>query len=104
MQFKAGTIKRIHVDKHVIAANLKHGRNDPPITIQTSKGSHKCFGVDIKGDSRFVYRPTKPLSCGARLWIETRAEVLAEGSFIPSLHGHGFVTHVSKDSLTVNYG
>lgn len=77
MNFKSGTIKRIHVDKHVIAANLKHGRNDPPITIQTSKGSHKCFGVDIRGVSRFVYRPTKPLSCGARLWIETHAEVVS---------------------------
>lgn len=86
MIFKTGTIKRIHVDKHIIAANLKHGRNDPPITIQTSKGSHKCFGVDIRGASRFVYRPLKPLSCGARLWIETRAEVLSEDSVLPCFH------------------
>jgi hypothetical protein len=75
MHIKAGTIKRIHVDKHVIASNLKHGTDNPPITIQTSKGSYKCRAVDIKGPSRFVYRPTKPLSCGARLWIETHAEV-----------------------------
>lgn len=82
MKLKAGTIKRIHVDKHVIAANLKHGRNDPPITIQTSKGSHKCFGVDIRGPSRFMYRPTKPLSCGARLFVETKAEIVSNDSGI----------------------
>lgn len=73
-----GLIKRIHVDKHVIAANRKHGRNDPPITIQTSRGSKKAFAVDIKGPSRFIYSPDKPLSCGARLWIETTAEVAHE--------------------------
>jgi hypothetical protein len=73
-----GLIKRIHVDKQVIAGNLKYGRNDPPITIQTSKGSRKAFAVDIKGPSRFVYSPHKPLACGARLWIETTAEVAHE--------------------------
>lgn len=72
---KKGTVKRLHVDKHVIAANAKHGRSDPAITIQTSKGPIKTFEVDIKGPSKFVYRPDKPLSCGARLWIETHAEL-----------------------------
>lgn len=73
---KAGTIKRIHVDKRVIMANLKHGRNDPPVTVQTSKGSVKTYGVTIFGPSRMVYSPDKPLSCGARLWLETHAETL----------------------------
>ena len=75
MKLAAGTIKRVHVDKRVIMSNLKHGRNDPPITVQTSKGPHKSYGVEIHGPSRFVYSPCKPLSCGARLWIETTAEV-----------------------------
>lgn len=72
---KAGTIKRIHVDRRVMAANLKHGRNDPPVTVQTSQGPTKCYGVDIHGPSRFVYSPDKPLSCGARLWVETKAKI-----------------------------
>lgn len=75
MRLKRGTIKRIHVDRHVIAGNKKHGTNNPPITVQTSKGSLKTYEAVIKGSSRFVYRPNKPLSCGARVWIETLAEV-----------------------------
>lgn len=71
----AGTIKRVHVDRRVIAANTKTGRTDPPITVQTSKGPLKAMAVHIEGPSRFVYSPAKPLGCGARLWIVTRAEL-----------------------------
>ena len=80
MQITKGTIKRIHVDRHVIAANAKHGRNDAPITVQTSRGPHKAYQVKIAGPSTFVYRPEKPLSCGAKLWIETHAEVSLDQS------------------------
>jgi hypothetical protein len=31
--------------------------------------------VEIKGPSKLVYSPDKPLSCGARVWVETEAEV-----------------------------
>ena len=31
--------------------------------------------MDIKGPSKVVYSPNKPLSCGARVWIETEAEI-----------------------------
>jgi hypothetical protein len=75
MKIKSGTIKRIHVDKHVIAANNKHGRNDPPITVQTSNGAFKARRVDFDGPASFVYSPDKPLGCGARVWVETRCEV-----------------------------
>lgn len=70
-----GTIKRIHVDKHVIASNLKNNEDNPPITIQTSKGPHKAREVYVYGNSYTIYRPKKPLKCGARLWTETYAEV-----------------------------
>ena len=74
---RAGTVKRIHVDKHIIAQNRKRDPADAEavITIQTSRGPLKAHEVEVLGPSRFVYRPTKPLSCGARLWIETKAEV-----------------------------
>jgi len=75
VKLKAGTIKRLHVDRRVIASNRKHGRDDPPITVQTSKGPIKTRRAEILGPSTFIYNPTKPLSCGARLWVETRAEV-----------------------------
>ena len=34
--------------------------------------------VEFTGNSRVVYRPDKPLSCGAHVWIETDHEVLIE--------------------------
>jgi len=70
-----GTIKRLHVDKRIIATDRNTGSRSAPLTIQTSKGSHKAVEVEIRGPSKFVYRPDKPLSCGARAWIETLAEV-----------------------------
>lgn len=72
---KAGTIKRLHVDKHVIASNRKNSEDKPPLTLQLSTGAIKCRRVRISGPSEFIYRPEKPLSCGARAWIETKAEV-----------------------------
>lgn len=71
----AGTIKRLHVNKHVIASNRKNGRNEPAITVQTSSGPLRAHKVHVRGPSTFIYRPEKPLSCGAVLWIETRAAV-----------------------------
>ena len=63
-----GYIKRLHVDKRMIAQRAPN-----PVTIQTSKGSIKATRVKVLGPSEFVYEPEDPLSCGARLWIETRA-------------------------------
>jgi hypothetical protein len=75
-------IKRIHVDQHAIRRNAK-GASDPPISVKTYKANHKCFSVKIDGPSELVYRPDKPLSCGAKLWIETESEViLADGTTI----------------------
>lgn len=74
-RFEKGTIKRVHVDRRIMAANLKHGENNPPITVQTGHGPYKAREVRIEGPSTFVYRPEKPLACGARLWVETRGAV-----------------------------
>lgn len=73
MILQPGTIKRIHVDKQVIAQNRIYGRNDPAITVQTSKGPIKARSVKVFGKSEMIYRPEKPLSCGARAWLETKA-------------------------------
>jgi len=71
----AGTIKRIHVDQHTIRRNAKQGSDDPPISVKVSGGSMRCRSVEINGPSTVIYSPTKPLSCGARVWVETRAAV-----------------------------
>jgi hypothetical protein len=67
--------KRIHVNMHNIRANKKNGGNLPVVTVKTYKSNIKGSGVEIHGPSRVVYSPDKPLSCGARVWIETNAHV-----------------------------
>ena len=66
----------IHVNQAVLKANLKNGTNDPVITVKTYKSNSYAHEVDILGPSKLVYSPDKPLSCGARLWISTEAEVI----------------------------
>ena len=45
------------------------------ITIKEGKKNTYCHEVSILGESKVVYRPEKPLSCGAKVWIETEAEL-----------------------------
>ena len=68
-------MKRIHVNMHKVRANKKHGTNEPVLTIKEGKTNTYCHEVDILGPSKLVYRPNKPLSCGARVWIETNSEI-----------------------------
>ena len=65
----------IHVNQHVIKANAKNGTQEPVLTIKTYKTNTYAHEVAIKGDSKVVYSPNKPLSCGAKVWIETNAQV-----------------------------
>jgi len=65
----------IHVNQHHIKHNAKTGENLPVLTIKTYKSNTYAHRVKIKGDSEVVYSPDHPLSCGARVWIETQAEV-----------------------------
>lgn len=65
----------IHVNQHVIKANAKSGKQDPVLTVKTYKSNTYAHEVVIKGDSKVVYSPDNPLSCGARVWIETNAQV-----------------------------
>ena len=67
--------KRIHVNQHLIKANRKDGGSRPVLTVKTYKSNEYGHAVHILGPSRIVYRPDKPLSCGAHVWIETDAKV-----------------------------
>ena len=66
----------IHVNQHVIKANAKNNETNPVLTVKTYKSNIYAHEVEILGNSRIVYSPDKPLSCGAKVWIETDAEVL----------------------------
>lgn len=73
---------RIHVNQHIIRANARTEDRDlhePPLTVKDYKRNRKAFSVEVLGPSRLVYSPNKPLSCGAKVWIETESEVLCDG-------------------------
>ena len=70
----------IHVNQHVIKANRKHEASEPCLTVKTYKDNryaHEAiiYDKDNKEVARVVYRPDKPLSCGAHCWIETQNKV-----------------------------
>jgi hypothetical protein len=65
----------IHVNQHAIRRNIKAEVKEPVLTVKTYKSNTYAHEVAIKGESRLVYSPDKPLSCGARVWLETEAEV-----------------------------
>ena len=67
---------RIHVNQHKIRSNLKNNLKEPVITVKTSKSNTYAHEVKIKGPSKVIYSPDKPLSCGAKVWIETESEVM----------------------------
>ena len=70
----------IHINRNIIQANAKHGRADPVVRVEDENGVVTyCMEVDIRGPSRMVYRPDNPRSCGAKLWIETEAEICMVG-------------------------
>jgi hypothetical protein len=65
----------VHVNQHVIKHNLAQNKHDPVLTVKTYKSNTYAHEVEINGPSKVVYSPDKPLSCGARVWIETQSEV-----------------------------
>ena len=67
---------KIHINQHVIKSNHKNNKKDPVITVKTYKSNNYGHQVDILGPSKVIYSPDKPLSCGAKVWIETDAEVI----------------------------
>jgi len=70
----------IHVNQHVIRRNLKTGDREPVLTCKTYKSNdyaHEAEILDKEGNpvAKIIYSPDKPLSCGARVWIETQNKV-----------------------------
>jgi len=65
----------IHVNQHNIKRNRKTGCNDPVLTVKTYKDNNYAYVANINGPCKVVYRPDKPLKCGAHVWIETQSKV-----------------------------
>jgi len=65
----------VHVNQHIIKRNSKTGERNPVLTVKTYRSNKYASEVLIMGDSKIIYRPNKPLSCGAKVWIETMGDV-----------------------------
>jgi predicted transposase YbfD/YdcC len=72
---------KIHVNQHNIRANSK-GAELPVITVKDYKQNRKVNEARIVHNGEViatvVYSPDKPLSCGAKVWVETECEVITE--------------------------
>ena len=92
-------IKRIHVNQHHIRANAKDGGDRPVLTVKTYKSNDYCNRVKfVSGE--VVHSPNKPLSCGARVWIETHepGESSMKNVYVQ------FNENYSKEFLCESYG
>ena len=73
--------KIIHINQHKIRSNAKTGKREPVITCKTYKSNDYAKEVEVLDKSgnvscKIVYSPDKPLSCGAKVWIETSNEII----------------------------
>jgi hypothetical protein len=79
----------VHVNQHVIRSNVKNGCNDPVLTVKNYKSNEYAHSVDILDAggvvaARVIYSPDRPLSCGARVWIETNNGVIVHLTPFPA--------------------
>ena len=70
--------KIIHVNQHKIRRNKKTGERTPVITCKTYKSNEFANEVKINGPCTLVYRPDKPLSCGATVYIIVEDNISVE--------------------------
>ncbi len=65
----------IHFNRNNIAVNKKEKKTDLHV-LSAKRGTKtlaKGHEIEIHGPCKIVYRPDKPHSCGATVWIETLA-------------------------------
>lgn len=70
----------VHVSQPNIRLNTRDGSHLPVLTAKDHKRNrygHTAIIRDANGHevARLVYRPNHPLSCGARVWLETTYKV-----------------------------
>ncbi len=69
----------IHVNQHVVKKNNKTGERNPVLTVKQGRKNTYASTAEVLGPCKVVYSPDCPLSCGARVWIETHADVVLGG-------------------------
>ena len=71
--------KIIHVNQHKIRSNTKNNTDEPVLTVKTYKENNYAHEAVIRTKdgtkvATVVYSAQKPLSCGARVWIELETD------------------------------
>ena len=78
---RPAAVNTIHINRNNLADNRENNNTDK--TVVSVKRSGKNLGTgytaQINGPCKLVYRPEKPLACGATVWIETLASVMVGG-------------------------
>ena len=81
----------VHVNQHFIKANRKAMKDfeegrlavlpspRPVLTCKGPWGTRYGMEVTFTGPCRAIYRPLKPKSCGAEVWMETDHDILIQG-------------------------
>ena len=90
---------QIHINLNRHRKNKKNHNNYsveqlPCITIRNYKGVTYSDSIVIEGDIEFIYRPSKPLSCGAKMWIETK-----NGNIVYNVTPEGYTGWYDEDYL-----
>lgn len=70
-----GCIKRLHVNQNLLRKAVA-GKDVCPYIVQYKGKAYPCKSADINGRMSAVNSIHKPLSCGARLFLQTTDEVI----------------------------
>ena len=74
----SSNLKRIHINRHTMTRNWKEDTFKEAIGVEYYEAGKKkkayAHDVRITGPPRII-QSQKPLSCGAKCWIETNADV-----------------------------
>jgi hypothetical protein len=66
----------LHVNQHHIRQNTQDGGRRPCITVKHNGQTHYCREAQMRGPVVLRDGQDNPLSCGARIWLETYDEVV----------------------------
>ena len=81
-QRRQQALTRLHINRHNIQANQDKAASEriPVISVKQRQENRYGYEAQLTGPSRLVYRPEKPLPCGATVWLETLDEVIVISS------------------------
>ena len=68
---------RIYINRHRVAANRRHGRDDPCIAVRTYRGVTYARRLELKGAWVLKQEFSKPICPGATIWLEGDTEDIA---------------------------